>query len=206
MSFEQIIYGTGGFGREVMLYWLNQYPKINAVFAVDDVYYKEPEIMGKKVYKGSDIRCSRRFDSPVIIAIADIKTRKNIVEYIPNAIFSSLKHRLAFIAYDARIGDGAIITPYVTITQNVVIGDHCQLNLKTSIGHDCRIGDYFTTAPGVSISGNCNIGNNVYFGSNSAVREKVNICDNVIIGMGAMVLKDITEPGTYVGNPLRKIK
>ena len=200
------VYGTGGFGREVMLYWIDQYPELGAAFVVDDQYFNEQEIMGKKVYKGSDLRCSHRDSGFVMIAIADIKTRQKIVDYIPNARFGSLRHKLAFIAYDAIIGEDAIITPYVTITQNVVIGKHCQLNLKTSIGHDCRIGDYFTTAPGVSISGNCTIGNNVYFGTNSAVKEKVTICDNVIIGMGAIVLKDITESGTYVGNPLRKIK
>ena len=32
------------------------------------------------------------------------------------------------------------------------------------------------------------------------------ICDNAVIGAGAVVTKDITEPGTYVGIPARKIK
>jgi len=33
----------------------------------------------------------------------------------------------------------------------------------------------------------------------------VSICDDVVIGAGAVVTKDITEPGTYVGNPTRKL-
>ena len=37
-------------------------------------------------------------------------------------------------------------------------------------------------------------------------REKLNISDKVIIGMGGIVLNDITESGTYVGAPIRKIK
>jgi serine acetyltransferase len=31
-------------------------------------------------------------------------------------------------------------------------------------------------------------------------------CNDVTIGMGAVVVKDITEPGIYVGNPARRLK
>jgi serine acetyltransferase len=46
----------------------------------------------------------------------------------------------------------------------------------------------------------------VTIGTNAAVLPGINICDNVIIGAGAVVNKDITDPGTYVGVPARKIK
>lgn len=52
------------------------------------------------------------------------------------------------------------------------------------------------------------IGNRVFIGSNATVLP-VTICDDVVIGAGAVVTKDITEPGTYAGNPaklLRKTK
>ena len=68
------------------------------------------------------------------------------------------------------------------------------------------MGDFFTTAPSANISGNCNFGDCVYFGTNSAVRQGVKICDNVTIGMGGVVVKDITEEGVYIGNPLKKLE
>jgi serine acetyltransferase len=34
----------------------------------------------------------------------------------------------------------------------------------------------------------------------------VTICDHVVIGAGAVVTKDITEPGIYVGNPARLLR
>jgi acetyltransferase-like isoleucine patch superfamily enzyme len=49
------------------------------------------------------------------------------------------------------------------------------------------------------------LGNKVYVGSNSSILP-VSICDDVVIGAGSVVTKDITEPGTYVGNPARKLK
>ena len=49
------------------------------------------------------------------------------------------------------------------------------------------------------------IGNHVSIGSNATILP-VNICDNVVIGAGAVVTKDIIKPGTYVGNPAKKLK
>jgi acetyltransferase-like isoleucine patch superfamily enzyme len=34
----------------------------------------------------------------------------------------------------------------------------------------------------------------------------VAVCDDVVIGAGAVVTKDITEPGIYAGNPARKLR
>jgi acetyltransferase-like isoleucine patch superfamily enzyme len=48
------------------------------------------------------------------------------------------------------------------------------------------------------------VGDNVSIGSNATILP-VEICNNVIIGAGAVVTKNIVEPGTYAGNPARKI-
>ena len=50
------------------------------------------------------------------------------------------------------------------------------------------------------------IGNNCYFGSGAKVIGAVTIADDVAVGAGAVVTKDITEPGTtWAGVPARKI-
>jgi acetyltransferase-like isoleucine patch superfamily enzyme len=46
------------------------------------------------------------------------------------------------------------------------------------------------------------IGNGVSIGTNATILP-VTICDRSVIGAGAVVTKDITEPGIYVGNPAR---
>jgi acetyltransferase-like isoleucine patch superfamily enzyme len=33
----------------------------------------------------------------------------------------------------------------------------------------------------------------------------VSICENVVIGAGSVVTRDITTPGTYAGNPARRL-
>jgi acetyltransferase-like isoleucine patch superfamily enzyme len=49
------------------------------------------------------------------------------------------------------------------------------------------------------------IGNRVSIGSNATIMP-VSISDDVVIGAGSVVTKDITEPGSYAGNPARRLK
>ncbi|MEM6474690.1 MAG: DapH/DapD/GlmU-related protein [Pseudomonadota bacterium] len=50
------------------------------------------------------------------------------------------------------------------------------------------------------------LGDNVVIGANSVVVGPVDICDNVVIGAMSLVNRSITEPGTYVGIPAKRIK
>ena len=49
------------------------------------------------------------------------------------------------------------------------------------------------------------VGDNVSIGSNATILP-VEICNDVVIGAGSVVTKNIIEPGTYAGNPARKIR
>ncbi len=194
------IIGAGGFGKEI--YWsLSMMERVNTVFFVDDEYWDDSN---EKILPLSS------FDSDkyeVVIAIADSYHRERIVNSLPkNTKFFTHIHPTAQIhGDDVEIGPGSIICAGSIITTNVKIGKHAHINLITTIGHDCVIGDYFTTAPGVQISGNEKIGDRVYFGTRSCMKQKLTVCDDVIIGMNAGVVKNITEPGTYIGTPAKKM-
>jgi UDP-3-O-[3-hydroxymyristoyl] glucosamine N-acyltransferase len=74
------------------------------------------------------------------------------------------------------------------------------------VGHDTSIGNFTTISPGCHISGNVKVGKTVYFGTGSVTVERIDIQDYTIIGAGATVVKSITETGTYVGTPAKKMK
>lgn len=138
-----------------------------------------------------------------IIAIGDPAVRKRIAKQFAHlnfeTFFSGSWHG------HAKFGKGCIVCFGTYITVGVELGDHVIVNLNCTIGHDCRIGNFVTISPGANISGNVTIGDLCYIGTNAVIREKISICDNVTIGAGAVVVKNITESGTYVGNPAKKI-
>jgi len=194
------IIGAGGFGKEI--YWsLSMVERIGTVFFVDDKYYNEddPLVLPLSMFNPAEYE--------VVIAIASPVDRERIVNQLPigTKFFTHIHPSAQIHGEDVEIGDGSIICAGSIITTNVKIGKHSHINLITTIGHDCIIGDYFTTAPGVQISGNETIGNRVYFGTRSCIKQKLCVCDDVTIGMNAGVVKNINEPGTYVGTPAKKV-
>jgi acetyltransferase-like isoleucine patch superfamily enzyme len=124
--------------------------------------------------------------------------------------------------YGCKIGSNVFIGPFVEIQKDVNIGNFTKIQSHTficelvNIGNKCFIGhgvmfinDLFSE--GGPANGDkskwksTKIGNNVSIGSNATILP-IEICDNVVIGAGAVVTKNILEPGTYVGNPAKKIK
>ena len=70
------------------------------------------------------------------------------------------------------------------------------------------INDLFTTggpAGEPALWRHTKLGNRVSVGTNATILP-VTICDQVVIGAGAVVTKDIVEPGIYAGNPARLLR
>jgi acetyltransferase-like isoleucine patch superfamily enzyme len=123
--------------------------------------------------------------------------------------------------YGCSIGDDCFIGPFTEIQTGVIIGEKTKVQSHSficelvTIGHHCFIshGVMFINdsfQDGRPAGGDRTkwkktiIGNHVSIGSNATLLP-VNICDHVAIGAGSVVTKDITEPGTYAGNPARRI-
>lgn len=124
--------------------------------------------------------------------------------------------------YGCTLGDDVFVGPFVEIQKQVVVGarsrvqSHAFVCELVTIGEDCFIGHGVmfindTFANGGPAKGDkslwkaTQVGNKVSIGSNATILP-VSICDHAVIGAGAVLTSDITEPGIYAGNPARKIR
>jgi len=124
--------------------------------------------------------------------------------------------------YGCSIDDDSFIGPFVEIQKSVRIGKRCRIQSHSFICELVSIGDDSVIAHGVmfindlfqiggpakgdqSLWKKTTIGKHVSIGSNATILP-VTICDHVVIGAGAVVTKDILEPGIYAGNPAKKIR
>ncbi len=124
--------------------------------------------------------------------------------------------------YGCELGDNCFIGPFVEIQKNVVIGNNTKIQSHSficelvTIGNNCFIShgvmfinDLFSS--GGPASGDkskwksTTLGNYVSIGTNATILP-VTICSHVIIGAGSVVIKDISEPGIYAGNPARLLR
>ena len=111
---------------------------------------------------------------------------------------------------DVTIGEGAILSPFVTITSNVRIGRHFHANLYSYIEHDCIVGDFVTLAPGAHVNGNIVLEDHAYVGSGAVIKhglpgKPIVIGRGAVVGAGAVVTKSVPPGVTVVGNPARPL-
>ena len=147
------------------------------------------------------------FDGLVVgIGYNHSEFRKSIFEqYCDKIPFLNVVSPSAIIESTAILNRGIVIYPGVIIDKEVVIGDNVLLNLGCCIAHNCKIGHSSYISPRVAFSGFVTVGEKCFVGTNSTFVDGVTVTDNVFLGAASLVLKDIVEPGKYVGNKLRKI-
>ncbi len=89
---------------------------------------------------------------------------------------------------------------------DTVIGDYTKINNLCHIAHNNKIGKNVTITGCVNVSGSNVIDDDVWIAPNSSIRGWVHIGKEATVGMGAVVVKDIPEGETWVGNPARKME
>ncbi|MDC1429231.1 acyltransferase [Emcibacteraceae bacterium] len=103
------------------------------------------------------------------------------------------------------IGDRCVIhNSYINTASTVTIGDDVGFSNHVDIithGFWASVLDgYPASFEGVTI------GNNVIFGYRTSILMGADICDDVVIGAHSLISKRISEPGIYVGSPVRFIR
>ncbi len=86
---------------------------------------------------------------------------------------------------DTIIKEGAKIDNLVHIAHNVIIGKHTAVIANSMIGGSTKIGDYSWIAPTASL------------------KEQLKIGNRVVIGVAAVVTKNVPDNETWTGSPAR---
>lgn len=146
-------------------------------------------------------------DNDIFVAIGDNTIRKKIISLLEEnkANIATLIHPAAVIADKVTISYGSIVMAGTVINSSTEIGKGCIINTSSSIDHDNLIGEYVHISPGVHTAGNVSIGGLSWLGIGSTVSNNVKINEECIVGAGAVVVKDLTEPGIYLGVPARRV-
>lgn len=209
---DLVIIGAGDFGREIVniVFRINQQqPTWHILGFVDDAPTKQNTLIdGFPVLGNSQWLQEYSQEVYAICSLGRSQSRKQAIERFSSPLihWATLIDPAAQLYHDACVGNGSVICGGSILAINVHVGNHVLVNLNCTLGHDDVVNDYCVINPGVNVSGNVLINECVDLGTGSKIIQGHSIFQNTIIGAGAVVIQDITVPGTYVGVPTKKVK
>lgn len=87
---------------------------------------------------------------------------------------------------------------------DTVIGAYAKIDALVHIGHDVQIDPNAEVIAGAVIGGYAELGEGAFIGINGSVRNRRSIGEHTIVGMGAVVTKNISSNKIVTGNPARE--
>lgn len=89
---------------------------------------------------------------------------------------------------------------------DTVIGDYTKINNLCHIAHNNRIGKNVVVTACVNLSGGNVIEDDAWIAPNASLKGYIHVGEGAVVGMGAVVTKDVPAHETWVGNPARELK
>jgi sugar O-acyltransferase (sialic acid O-acetyltransferase NeuD family) len=209
-----VLVGPGGFGRETA----ELVRAVNAVaprwdlvgFLDDDPTRWGATVSGIPVVGGLDALAGHP-DARVVVCTGhpgNFTSKKRIVRRLGLAPerYATLVHPAAVVPPSCRLGEGTVVLAGVVATTDVHVGAHVGLMPQTVLTHDDRLEDFVTAGAGVRVAGAVRVREGAYLGSGCLIRENRTIGPWALVGMGAVVTRDVPGGEVWAGVPAQFVR
>lgn len=203
-----IILGAGGHGREVAHVLRSRHaaglPTPRLVGFLDDADV-DPALLAPFAPRVGTVAegMAAHPQAAVIGGVSDGRIRSQLVGRRTAA--APLIHPMADVGPDVVLGGGTVVCSHANLTTHITVGAHVHISRGAAIGHDAVLEDYVSIMPLAAVSGNVRLGARVFVGTGAVIRQGVTVGDDAVIGMGAVVLRDVPAGVTVVGAPARAL-
>lgn len=142
-----------------------------------------------------------------ILGIGDNRIRAKVYNRIriKHGELITVIHPQAIVAPSANLGMGNFLAAGSCISTLAEIGNGCIVNTSAVVDHECKLEDFVHIGPGAVLAGNTHIGEGSFIGANAVIKQGIKIGKAVTVGAGSVIIKDIPDYTTVVGNPGRAI-
>lgn len=213
MKQDVVLFGAGGFGREVM-WMLEESNTHHAKWHIRGFIDDTKSFQGKTIQKYPVVGNTKWLLSQtktlcVLCCLGDSTDRKNVIHTLSknsHLVFPSFIADNVIYPSHLTLGKGCIICSSAVITVNVTIGNFVIVNYNATICHDSVIEDFVSIYPSVNVSGYVHVGKYSYLGVGSQILPHLTIGNHSVVGAGAVVTKNIPSHCTAVGIPAKAIR
>ncbi|HTQ40746.1 MAG TPA: acetyltransferase [Pirellulales bacterium] len=204
---DLIVVGAGGFAREIRQFipqcfpagsvrlkgFLSHNPRDLERFKIPEPVLAAPE---KYTPEKND-----RF----LLGIGDIDHRRRVTEELTarGAIFLSLIHPTAYVDASAKLGEGCVIYPFVTIMNEAKLANFVAMNIYASAGHDTQIGQFCNLSPYATMNGFSILEEEVFLGTHATVQASNRVGRGSKVSANSVVTQNVGPETLVFGVPGR---
>lgn len=204
MKQKCIIIGAGTYGQVYAEYLKDSYSVLG--FYDDNPKVLGEEINGIKVL--GVVKEALQLDKRIAVFIpignniVRVKLLKEFEDkgfYIPSFI-----HPQAIVHSSVLLGKAVYILPGTNIMPLTSIGDYCMMSVNTVVSHHTILEQGVFLSFGVNIGASLVLRQYAYVGIGATVMTGVKtVGKRALIGAGAVIIRDVPDGATVVGNPGR---
>ena len=141
----------------------------------------------------------------VVVAIGNNRIRqvKQRELAVSGGRLVTVVHPAAVVSEYALVGAGSVVFANAVINACADVGEGCIVNTGAVVEHDCVVGGFAHVSPNAVLAGGVKVGPLAWVGGCASVRQLIEVGEGVVVGMGAVVTKDVPPGVTVVGNPAK---
>jgi len=134
-----------------------------------------------------------------------MQERARIIETlgIPENRWISVVDPMSAVAPDATVGPGCYVGPFVSVGPGARLGAHTVLRAGAHVGHDCEIGDFVFVGANAVICGYSAVQDGTYIAPSATISDHCQVGRFAVVGLGAVVTKDVADFQAVYGVPAR---
>ncbi len=175
--------------------------------------YSHPHIHPSVVIEGTDVEIACDVEigpfcyirGPVTIGVRTIIS--------PHVVIGTDgEHRSKSSTGAIHIGENVVIREFCAVQRGIAgdlptsIGDRAMLMDRVHVAHNCSIDEDVTISPGVVLGGHTRVHRGATIGISAMTHQHSTIGAYSMIGMGAVVTRDVPPFALVVGNPARYVR
>lgn len=205
-----VIVGAGTYGQVYVNY-------LSEIYDVQGFFDSNPDLLNKKINNYPVIGSveslpeymEHQKGTAIFIPLGNNERRVELLRYYEELGYDlpSFIHDSVYLHDNVFIGKSVYILPSTNVMPFTSIGDYTMISMGVNIAHHVAIAEGCFFSQGCNIGASIAIGLRAYFGMAASVMTGVeSIGANSIIGVGAVVIRDVPEKAVIVGNPGKVLK
>jgi sugar O-acyltransferase (sialic acid O-acetyltransferase NeuD family) len=144
----------------------------------------------------------------LVVAIGDncVRSEKQNELIVAGGRLATIVHPTAVVSSYTTIGFGTLVFANAVINASATLGCGVIINTGAVVEHDCVIGDCAHISPNAFLAGGVKLGSLAWIGGCASIRQLVEVGEASVVGMGAVVTRDVPAGVTVIGNPARVLE